>query len=311
MEPMSPALSDAIETCGGTSLDADSDFWANYAELRQLGRGCFGTVLLVEERAAPVAAVYAAKIVTDDAIADALNEAALLRSLHHPNIVRLHDVYASHSTIFMLMGAELGGDLSARAASAPNGVLSEPEARLHLDGLLRAVRHIHDRQIVHRDIKATNVLLSRDGEVKLGDFGLAARLPESGRLTSVCGTHDYLAPEMIRTGHGECSGYGCAVDMWAIGLLLHSLVVGDNPFERDTDIATLQAILAGDYTQPSEERASEPMRALLAALLTTDPERRVTAEEAASHRWLAGEAKPTHRRKPSFGLIERLWARAG
>lgn len=247
--------------CAAQLLTDDADFWAVFEEQCQLGRGCFGTVLLVKRRArtrggAATPLLAAKVIVLEEDSHDAVHEAALLRTLSHPNIVSLHEVFASKSTVFVVMHAELGGDLHKRAESAPGGVLPEAEALVPMSGVLAALRHLHGRhRLVHRDVKASNVLLAADGvTAKLGDFGLAARLPASGLLTRVCGTHDFLAPEMILTGHGECAGYNCSVDMWAVGLMLHGLLLGANPFERETDIATLQAILAGGYAPPVDGR---------------------------------------------------------
>lgn len=147
---------------------------------------------------------------------------------------------------------------------------------------------------------------------KLGDFGLAARLPESGYLTSVCGSHDFLAPEMIRTGHGDRAGYGCSVDIWAFGLMLHGLLFGVNPFERDTDVETLQAILAGEYAVPTDRGATLAVRDLLASMLVADPQRRASAEELVGHSWTCDALKPSAVYARRAGqLIRRLWARAG
>ena len=128
---------------------------------------------------------------------------------------RLLDVFQTATTLFILQEAERT-DLMAHTLAQPAGVLTEDEARRHLQGLLCAVQHIHALGIVHRDIKATNVLLSSEGSVRLADFGLAARLPDDGLLTAVCGTHDYLAPEMVRCGHGETEGYSTPVDLWDV-----------------------------------------------------------------------------------------------
>ena len=215
---------------------------AAHHELARLGRGCFGSVLLVQEQGS--GRVAAAKVVASSSRDDdecPLREPELLRVAQHRHIVQLLEVFQAPTTLFILQEAART-DLMAHAASCPGGVLGEPETRAHLAGLLSAVQHIHGLRIVHRDIKATNVLLSERGEVRLADFGLAVRLPAEGLLTSVCGTHDYLAPEMILCGHGEAAGYGPPVDLWGVGLLLYALPCGGNPFERDTDVGTLQAI---------------------------------------------------------------------
>ena len=331
--PGSPTLAATAADCDACALVADDDFWLRFEEIRPLGRGCFGTVLLVQAREEEESRPLAAKVVVTDDAANALHEAALLRSLCHPNIVTLDGVYASESTVFVVMEAELGGDLSKRAEAEAGGVLSEADAIGPITGVLAALCHLHTRhRIVHRDVKASNILLAADGvTAKIGDFGLAARLPASGRLTSVCGTHDFLAPEMIRTGHGECAGYDCSVDMWAVGLLLHGLLFGSNPFERETDIETLQAILAGEYAPaehapPADRAVGLSARHLLASLLHVDPERRASAEDAAAHSWVSGEDQRAQGERAQGDepvmcsplgswrksrLMERLWARAG
>ena len=247
-----------------TSLEADDAFWSLFHNERVLGRGSFGTVLLVHKKTAddaapPPLAAKVAMIAADEpnsSFAHRFREVDILRSLddhQHPSIVRFHSAFASPSTLFVLMHAELGGTLLSRTEAA-GGVLRESEARAHITDIAAALRHLHKHRIVHRDLKASNVLLSQPAassssrvRAKLADFGLATQLLPGGRLTSVCGTHDFLAPEMVRCGHGEVSGYDTAVDLWALGLLMHCLLLGTNPFERETEIETLQAILSGDF----------------------------------------------------------------
>lgn len=268
---------------GAQPLGDDVAFWEAHDELSRLGRGCFGSVLLVRERTS--SRVSAVKVVGTSSPDEEcpMREPELLRAARHPHVIALIEVYQSPTTLFIMQEAART-DLMAHAAASPSGVLTEREVRRLLTGLLGAVRHIHNLRIVHRDIKSTNVLLSERGEALLADFGLATRLPDHGLLTSVCGTHDYLAPEMIRCGHGEVEGYGTSVDLWGVGLLLYALLVGGNPFERDTDIATLQAILAGDLELPDGISAST--RSFIRSLLETDPERRLTAKAALQAPWL-------------------------
>mmetsp|Transcript_26802 Transcript_26802/g.68179 ORF Transcript_26802/g.68179 Transcript_26802/m.68179 type:complete len:322 (+) Transcript_26802:61-1026(+) len=280
-------LTPARHVEGARSIASDDCFWKKHQELSRLGRGCFGSVLHVRDRAS--ARTAAVKVVSsaphdhDDECP--LREPELLHLAQHQHVVKLFDVFQSPTTLFLLQEVA-SKDLMAYAIACPEGVLAEPETQGYVAGLLSAVQHLHGLRIVHRDIKATNVLLSDCGEVRLADFGLAVRLPDDGLLTSVCGTHDYLAPEMIRCGHGEEEGYGTPVDIWGVGLLMYGLLCGGNPFERNTDIATLQAILAGDLQLLSERALSAPACDLIQRLLDVDPARRLCAKAALHEPWL-------------------------
>lgn len=274
---------------GASALASDSQFWNLHEQVQRLGRGCFGSVLLVRSRESHrVAAVKVVNINHKDGDDSPLLEPELLRAARHRHVCRLLSVYQSVTTLFMLQEAERT-DLMGYAAAFADGVIPEGEARGYMQGLLSAVRHIHSLRIVHRDIKATNVLLSAQGDVRLADFGLATRLPEHGLLTSVCGTHDYLAPEMVRCGHGECDGYGMSVDLWGVGLLMYSLLCGGNPFERETDISTLQAILAGSFVFPAHRPPpSDAAADVIGQLLVVDPQARLSAAEAIQLPWVRG-----------------------
>jgi len=242
---------------------------------------------------------------------DADDDLAEAERRQSEDAVRLLEVYESPATLFMVMRAELGGDLASRLASLPGGVFDEAEARDHTAAVLRALDGMHAQRVVHRDVKLGNVLLNERAEGRLGDFGLAERLPDDvaaapddddeggggatrpGLLTSVCGTHDCMAPEMVRCGHGEADGYGTAVDMWALGVMVFTMLFGRHPFERPTEIATLTAILAADAPFPPAAPADRPAvsaaaKDLIRRLLTPEPDKRATAAEALRHAWIRG-----------------------
>eukprot|EP00316_Scyphosphaera_apsteinii_P023335 CAMPEP_0119301510 /NCGR_PEP_ID=MMETSP1333-20130426/3274_1 /TAXON_ID=418940 /ORGANISM="Scyphosphaera apsteinii, Strain RCC1455" /LENGTH=580 /DNA_ID=CAMNT_0007303607 /DNA_START=118 /DNA_END=1858 /DNA_ORIENTATION=+ len=137
------------------------------------------------------------------------------------DVVRLLDVYHTPATLFLLMRAELGGDLATRLNSLPGGCCTEAEARAHASAVLRGLSCMHAEGVVHRDLKPENVLLSQRHDGCIGDLGLAQQLPDwsedggkHGLLTRVCGSLDYRAPEMVLCGHGSSEGYGTAADMW-------------------------------------------------------------------------------------------------
>ena len=251
--------------------------FASVVLARNVSSGLLSAVKIVDKEAATNT--------DEDSSPDYRREAEILSTINHPNVVTLHSVAHSPTTLFLLM-EPAAGDLRAHVAALPGGVCSEPEARRLFSSLLSAVSHLHDRSIVHRDIKLSNVLLSAEtGDVLLADFGLAERVPAGG-LTAVCGTHDCLAPEMVRCGHGDVMSYGVEVDLWAAGLLLYALLFGRNPFERETEIPTFQAILAGDYSPAvalTGAAVGAAARELIAALLVTDPAARPGAADALAH----------------------------
>uniref|UniRef100_A0A7S0QA52 Protein kinase domain-containing protein n=1 Tax=Coccolithus braarudii TaxID=221442 RepID=A0A7S0QA52_9EUKA len=280
--------SDDAAVPGAHTLRSDQHFWDMHEDLQPLGKGFYGCVRLATVRSTGTLAAVKVVDKTNGRTSetDPRQEPLLLQSLRHPNIVRLLVTYESPCSLFIVMSAELGGDLLARARSFPGGRFPEAEACRHTRGLLRAVEHIHARGVVHRDIKPSNVLLSADGEVRLADFGLSQLLPPSGVLTTVCGTHDFLAPEMILCGHGEVDGYGIEVDMWAVGLLIFFLLHGRNPFELDTEIETLQAILSAQYDIPQTDGVGSVANDLICRLLVCDPTQRCRASEAVRHDWI-------------------------
>ena len=286
--------------------DADADgFWSEHDRVRELGQGHFGTVHLAISRASGEEA--AVKVV--DKVAggdDCEREAEIMRQLSHPHIVALRASFESTNSFFLVLEPALGGNMDALIQA---GTCTESEARRHVRALLLALDHIHARRVVHRDIKPSNVLLTARGDVKLADFGLSERLPPSGVLTEVCGSHDYLAPEMIRTGHGEVDGYGLAVDLWGVGVLVYMLLHGANPFDRPTEIETLQAILAAEYAAPA--RASAEADAAIAALLTADPAARPSARACLCHAWLAPPAAAAPPRRPLAAALSQLLGSPG
>ena len=207
---------------------------------------------------------------------------------HSSDTVQLLSVYDTPSTLFLVMRAELGGDLATRLASLPGGVCPELEARAHAAALLRGLKSTHAQGIVHRDIKAANVLLSHEGVGRLGDFGVAVSMPEGGGLlTAVCGTQDNMAPEMVLCGHGEAAGYDMGVDMWQMGLLVFEMLFGRHPFRRETEIETLAAILRGDFAMPVTAAVSQQARDLVRGLLMIDPLYRLSASDCLRHQWFS------------------------
>ena len=183
-----------------------------------------------------------------------------------------------------------GSDLLA--ALANRGSFNEGDARLIMRQLLMALDRVHGAGVVHRDIKLDNILLpSADDltEIKLCDFGLTGIVtPSEPRLSTRCGTPLYVAPEVLAR---DCR-YDTKVDMWSAGVVLYMLLAGSPPFYSSTLQGILQRIESGEISLsgPAWGRVTPEAKDFVRALLTKDPERRLSAEEAMAHPWMMQES---------------------
>lgn len=152
--------------------------------------------------------------------------------------------------------------------------LSEPETVYFLSQLLTAVRYMHDEMIIHRDLKLGNLFLGTDMTVKVGDFGLATRVEDRDeKRKTICGTPNYIAPEIIQ-GDKSKRGHSFEVDVWSIGVILYTLLVGKPPYEAKDVKATYQRILANEYSFPKHVDLSDRAKSLIVSLLKSDPAER-------------------------------------
>lgn len=174
------------------------------------------------------------------------------------------------------------------------GSFTEDEARHVITQVLRAVRHMHAHNVVHRDLKLENILLSDDGDapsVKLIDFGLARFRESSAPLRTICGSPLYIAPEILEleTSANDDESYTTACDMWSVGVILFALLSGYSPFDHEDEAQLYQNIRNGIYhLEPGVwDFISNPAKSLVAGLLETDPRERLSAEQALAHEWIA------------------------
>ncbi|CAD6267107.1 unnamed protein product [Miscanthus lutarioriparius] len=163
-----------------------------------------------------------------------LREVTAMRRLHHPNVLRLHEVLATRARIYLVMELAPGGDLLSRLAALPRRRLPEHTARRIFVQLVAVLSYYHARGVAHRDIKPQNILLDGDGNLKVSDFGLSA-LPEDVRLHTACGTPAYAAPEVLRRKAYD----GAKADAWSCGVILFVLLAGHLPFDDDSNIADM------------------------------------------------------------------------
>ncbi|XP_026771201.1 calcium/calmodulin-dependent protein kinase (CaM kinase) II gamma 1 isoform X2 [Pangasianodon hypophthalmus] len=263
-------------------------FTEDYQLYEELGKGAFSVVRRCVKKS--TGQEYAAKIINTKKLTardhqKLEREARICRLLKHPNIVRLHDSIAEegfHYLVFDLVtGGELFEDIVARE------YYSEADASQCINQILESVNHIHQHDIVHRDLKPENLLLAskmKGAAVKLADFGLAIEVQgDQQAWFGFAGTPGYLSPEVLRK-----DPYGKPVDIWACGVILYILLVGYPPFWDEDQHKLYQQIKAGAYDFPSPEwdTVTPEAKNLINQMLTINPAKRITAEQALKHPWV-------------------------
>ncbi len=259
-----------------------------------LGSGVSGLVRLVTHKATGVE--YAVKCLdlglvgTKEGLAQLREEIFIMCQLDHPNIVRLEEVYESHSEIYLVQELCVGGELFDRLDEQPDYHYTEAECARLVKQMLSAVRYLHSKGIIHRDLKLENFLFSskaQDSELKMIDFGLSKHFRFGEVHHEAVGTPYTVAPEVI---HGS---YDERCDIWAIGVITFLLLSGDPPFGGcggTEPLLTVRAnILACNYGFEPEDiwgLVSEKAKDFVRALLVVEPKHRPTAREAQKHSWL-------------------------
>ncbi|XP_029464852.1 calcium/calmodulin-dependent protein kinase type II subunit gamma isoform X10 [Rhinatrema bivittatum] len=263
-------------------------FTDDYQLYEELGKGAFSVVRRCVKKS--TSQEYAAKIINTKKLSardhqKLEREARICRLLKHPNIVRLHDSISEegfHYLVFDLVtGGELFEDIVARE------YYSEADASHCIHQILESVNHIHQHDIVHRDLKPENLLLAsktKGAAVKLADFGLAIEVQgDQQAWFGFAGTPGYLSPEVLRK-----DPYGKPVDIWACGVILYILLVGYPPFWDEDQHKLYQQIKAGAYDFPSPEwdTVTPEAKNLINQMLTINPAKRITADQALKHPWV-------------------------
>ncbi|XP_031679372.1 calcium/calmodulin-dependent protein kinase type II subunit gamma isoform X11 [Oncorhynchus mykiss] len=263
-------------------------FTDEYQLYEELGKGAFSVVRRCVKKSN--GQEFAAKIINTKKLSardhqKLEREARICRLLKHPNIVRLHESISEegfHYLVFDLVtGGELFEDIVARE------YYSEADASQCINQILESVHHMHQHDIVHRDLKPENLLLAsklKGAAVKLADFGLAIDVQgDEQAWFGFAGTPGYLSPEVLRK-----DPYGKPVDIWACGVVLYILLVGYPPFWDEDQHKLYQQIKAGAYDFPSPEwdTVTPEAKNLINQMLTINPAKRITADQALKHPWI-------------------------
>lgn len=243
----------------------------NFEFLKVLGKGTFGKVILCREKA--TGRLYAIKIlkkeviIQKDEVSHTLTESRVLRSTSHPFLISLKYSFQTAERLCFVMEYVNGGELFFHLSR--ERVFSEDRTRFYGAEIISALAYLHEENIIYRDLKLENLLLDKDGHIKIADFGLCKEDITYGRTTKTfCGTPEYLAPEVL-----EDNNYGRAVDWWGVGVVMYEMMCGRLPFYNRDHEVLFTLILMEEVKFP--RTISSEARDLLGALLVKDPNQRL------------------------------------
>uniref|UniRef100_A0A672GW32 non-specific serine/threonine protein kinase n=1 Tax=Salarias fasciatus TaxID=181472 RepID=A0A672GW32_SALFA len=247
---------------------------------RPLGKGKFGNVYLARERQTKF--ILALKVLFKKQLEKAGVEHQLRREveiqshLRHPNILRLFGYFHDATRVYLILEYAPKGELYSELQR--RGQFPEDISATYIMELADALNYCHTKKVIHRDIKPENLLLGGNGELKIADFGWSVHTPSSRRST-LCGTLDYLPPEMI-----EGKTHDEKVDLWSLGVLCYEFLVGKPPFEAKTHEETYRRISRADW--PAPLNISAGAKDLIAKLLKHNPMHRLPIQGVLMHPWV-------------------------
>uniref|UniRef100_A0A1A8PAG6 MAP/microtubule affinity-regulating kinase 3 n=1 Tax=Nothobranchius rachovii TaxID=451742 RepID=A0A1A8PAG6_9TELE len=253
----------------------------NYRLLKTIGKGNFAKVKLA--RHILTGREVAIKIIdktqlNPNSLQKLFREVRIMKILNHPNIVKLFEVIETERTLYLVMEYASGGEVFDYLVA--HGRMKEKEARAKFRQIVSAVQYCHQKHIVHRDLKAENLLLDADMNIKIADFGFSNEFTLANKLDTFCGSPPYAAPELFQGKKYN----GPEVDVWSLGVILYTLVSGSLPFDGQNLKELRERVLRGKYRIPFY--MSTDCENLLKRFLVLNPAKRGTLEQIMKDRWI-------------------------
>ncbi|XP_075701758.1 aurora kinase A-A-like [Rhinoderma darwinii] len=260
---------------------------------RPLGKGKFGNVYLAREKESKF--ILALKVLFKSQLEKAGVEHQLRREveiqshLRHPNILRLYGYFHDATRVYLILDYAPRGELYRELQRCTR--FDDLKSATYITELADALLYCHSKKVIHRDIKPENLLLGSNGQLLIADFGWSVHAPSS-RRTTLCGTLDYLPPEMIEGRmHDE------KVDLWSLGVLCYEFLTGKPPFEAETHQETYRRISKVEYQYPPH--VSEGARDLISKLLKHNPNHRLSLKDVLEHPWIVQNSNKNPRKAES------------
>ncbi|GET01953.1 aurora kinase A [Rhizophagus clarus] len=249
----------------------------------EIGKGKYGRVHLATNKSSGY--IVALKILLkhelkhDKLLQQLEREVEIQGNLNHPNILKLYGYFQDEKRVVMILEWAPLGTLYAQLKRQMRFV--EKQASRYIAQIAKSLKYVHEHHIVHRDLKPENLLIDKQGILKLADFGWATYVQDftNSSLKTICGTLDYLAPEMVKR-----QPYNEKVDVWALGIICYELLVGTPPFESIGFHPTIQRIVLDEVTIP--DYVSREARDIIIMLLQKNPINRPSMEQVLNHPWI-------------------------
>uniref|UniRef100_A0A8P4GGN0 MAP/microtubule affinity-regulating kinase 3 n=1 Tax=Dicentrarchus labrax TaxID=13489 RepID=A0A8P4GGN0_DICLA len=264
-----------------TSATDEQPHVGNYRLLKTIGKGNFAKVKLA--RHTLTGREVAIKIIdktqlNPTSLQKLFREVSVMKILNHPNIVKLFEVIETEKTLYLVMEYASGGEVFDYLVA--HGRMKEKEARAKFRQIVSAVEYCHQKRIVHRDLKAENLLLDADMNIKIADFGFSNEFTLGNKLDTFCGSPPYAAPELFQGKKYD----GPEVDVWSLGVILYTLVSGSLPFDGQNLKELRERVLRGKYRIPFY--MSTDCENLLKKLLVLNPGKRGSLQQIMKDRWM-------------------------
>ncbi|XP_072516033.1 serine/threonine-protein kinase MARK1 [Salminus brasiliensis] len=288
------------------SITDEQPHVGNYRLLKTIGKGNFAKVKLA--RHVLTGREVAVKIIdktqlNPTSLQKLFREVRIMKILNHPNIVKLFEVIETEKTLYLIMEYASGGEVFDYLVA--HGRMKEKEARAKFRQIVSAVQYCHQKRIVHRDLKAENLLLDADMNIKIADFGFSNEFTIGSKLDTFCGSPPYAAPELFQGKKYD----GPEVDVWSLGVILYTLVSGSLPFDGQNLKELRERVLRGKYRIPFY--MSTDCENLLKKLLVLNPGKRGSLEQIMKDRWMnvgheEEELKPYTEPEHDFSDTKRI-----
>ena len=253
-----------------------------YVKGRLLGKGgfakCYEFVSQDTKKIQAAKLVTKASLVKSRAKQKLISEIKIHKSLHHPNIVAFEHYFEDSENVYILL--EMCHNQTLNELLKRRKRLTEVETMCYLNQLIKGLKYLHSHRVIHRDLKLGNLFLTDKMELKVGDFGLATKLEfENEKKRTVCGTPNYIAPEIL---DGKI-GHSYEVDIWSLGVICYTLIIGKPPFETQDVKTTYKRIKMNAYSFPENAIISDSARSFITEILQTDPSKRPNLDQLLAH----------------------------